>query len=167
MPVIEPAEFARAMAHVPTPVTVVTTVDASGRRWGFTAGSFTSLSLQPPLVLVCPAKSASCHNSLVTADRFMVNVLAADQADVAAGFARTGRDKFADSPMEPCEFGLPGLRTAAARLACVLHEVLDGGDHSILVGRVEAVWAGGAEPLIYHNRLFTRPGAAPALAPAP
>ncbi|GAA0896608.1 MULTISPECIES: flavin reductase family protein [Streptomyces violaceusniger group] len=161
---VDPADFARTMAHVPTPVTVVTTVDPSGRRWGFTASSFSSLSLDPTLVLVCPAKSASCHDAFVAADRFMVNVLASGQADIAAVFARSGADKFTNSPMEPCESGLPGLSDATARLACRLHEVLDGGDHSILIGRVEAVSVGGAEPLVYYNRLFTRPGGSPALA---
>ncbi|MGW7081658.1 flavin reductase family protein [Streptomyces sp. BA2] len=157
MSVIDPSEFARAMAHVPTPVTVVTTLDRTGRRWGFTASSFSSLSLDPPLVLVCPARTASCHGAFVAADRFLVNVLSVDQSAVARHFARSGHDKFADGDMEPCEYGLPGLSTAAARVACTLHEVLDGGDHSILVGRVDAVFIGGSEPLVYYNRDFTRP----------
>ncbi|MFF1560468.1 flavin reductase family protein [Streptomyces sp. NPDC058279] len=163
MPTIDPTEFARAMAQVPTPVTVVTTVDGAGRRWGFTASSFTSLSLDPPLVLVCPAKTASCHDAFVTCGRFLVNVLAADHTDVAASFARSAADKFTGSPMEAFEHGLPGLPDATARLVCTLHDVLDGGDHSILVGRVESVTVGGADPLVYHNRQFTRPGSSPAL----
>ncbi|MFD6878490.1 MULTISPECIES: flavin reductase family protein [unclassified Streptomyces] len=161
MPTIDPAEFARTMAHVPTPVTVVTTVDAAGRRRGFTAGSFTSLSLDPPLVLVCLAKRAAGHDAFVRTDRFLVNVLAADQADIAGAFARSGHsgiDKFAGTPMEPLEHGLPGLTDATARIVCALHDVLDGGDHSILVGRVESAAVGGAEPLVHHNRRFTRPG---------
>ncbi|MFJ4342805.1 flavin reductase family protein [Streptomyces sp. NPDC088915] len=166
MPTVDPAAFTRTMAHVPSPVTVVTTVDGTGRRWGFTAGSFTSLSLDPPLVLVCPAKTASCHPAFVAADRFLVNVLSTGQVPIAGAFARSGGDKFAGTPMEPCEFGLPGLRAATARLACTLHEVLDGGDHSILVGRVEAVYEGGTEPLVYHNRRFARPDAGPVRAPA-
>ncbi|MEU9982380.1 flavin reductase family protein [Streptomyces sp. NPDC050856] len=164
MPPVDPDEFARTMARVPTPVTVVTTVDTSGRRWGFTASSFTSLSLDPPLVLVCLARTASCHAAFAAADRFLVNVLAADQADVAGAFARSGHDKFAGGTMEPCEAGLPGLPGATARLACVTHGVLDGGDHSILVGRVESVATGVAEPMVYCNRLFTRLGGNPALA---
>ncbi|MFB7233050.1 flavin reductase family protein [Streptomyces fimicarius] len=161
---VDPADFARTMAHVPTPVTVVTTVDPSGRRWGFTASSFTSLSLDPPLVLVCPAKSASCYEAFVFADRFLVNVLASDQAGIAAVFARSGADKFAETPMEPCEAGLPGLRGATARLSCRLEDVLDGGDHSILIGRVEEVSVRDAEPLVYYNRAFARPASSPALA---
>ncbi|MEE1790007.1 flavin reductase family protein [Streptomyces sp. BE308] len=166
MPIVDPTEFVRAMARVPTPVTVVTTVDAAGRRWGFTAGTFSSLSLDPPLILVCPAKSASCHGAFVSADRFLVNVLSADQSTIAADFARSGHDKFAGGAMMPCESGLPGLTTATARIVCTLHAVLDGGDHSILVGRVESVATGDRDPLVYYNRQFTRPAADPALAPA-
>ncbi|MEV7617185.1 flavin reductase family protein [Streptomyces sp. NPDC089799] len=166
VPAVDPAEFARTMAHVPTPVTIVTTVDAEGRRWGFTASSFSSLSLDPPLILVCPARTASCHDAFVSTDRFLVNVLAADQEELAKSFARSGTDKFAGTPMVPCEAGLPGLPGATARLLCSLYDVLDGGDHSILVGRVESVTAGEAEPMVYYNRHFTRPGNHPALTPA-
>ncbi|MGW1076475.1 flavin reductase family protein [Streptomyces sp. NPDC002537] len=167
MPTIDPAEFTDAMARVPAPVTIVTTVDPAGRRWGFTASSFTSLSLDPPLVLVCPAKSASCHDAFVSAERFLVNVLTPEHAAVAGRFARSGHDKFGGGPMEPCESGLPGLPDATARLDCALHDVLDGGDHSILIGRVESVHVGTAEPMVYYHRAFTRPAAVPALAHTP
>ncbi|MFJ9409541.1 flavin reductase family protein [Streptomyces sp. NPDC101393] len=167
MPTVDPADFVRAMARVPAPVTIVTTVDAAGRRWGFTASSFSSLSLDPPLVLVCPARTASCHDAFVTADRFLVNVLAAGHTGIAKAFARSGHDKFTGSAMEPCEAGLPGLRDATARIACALHDVADGGDHSILVGRVLSVSVGPAEPMVYCDRRFTRPGVSPALASTP
>ncbi|MCF6525790.1 flavin reductase family protein [Streptomyces sp. JJ36] len=167
MPVVDPAEFTRALARVPSPVTVATTVDPRGRRWGFTASSFSSLSLDPPLVLVCPARTADCHDAFVSADRFMVNVLAAGQAGLARHFARSGHDKFAAGDTVPCELALPGVPGAAARLGCALHAVLDGGDHSILVGRVETAVVGDQEPLVYHDRTFTRPEPVPAaLAPA-
>ncbi|GAB2937528.1 flavin reductase family protein [Streptomyces heilongjiangensis] len=167
MSAVAPSDFTRAMAQVPSPVTIVTTTDGSGRRWGFTASAFSSLSLDPPLVLVCPAKSAGSHDTFVAAERFMVNILSAEQAGIARHFARSGHDKFTTGDMVPCELDLPGLPGATARLACAAHAVLDGGDHSILVGRVEAVYVGDQEPLVYHNRTFTRPEAAsPALAAA-
>ncbi|MGW2100997.1 flavin reductase family protein [Streptomyces olivaceoviridis] len=149
--------FTRAMARVPAPVTIATTVDVSGGRWGFTGSSFSSLSLTPPLVLICLDKKASTHHAFVTAERFLVNVLAADQSDVALRFARSGVDRFADGDMETCEFGLPGLRDAAARVACALHDIVDGGDHSILIGRVEAIHTGDGVPLVYSDRSFGRP----------
>ncbi|MGK5544914.1 flavin reductase family protein [Streptomyces sp. URMC 127] len=162
---IDPRDFTRAMARVPGPVTVVTTVSPSGERRGFTASSFSSLSLDPPLILVCLDKNASTHEVFVDTDRFLVNVLAQDQSGVALRFAASGTDRFAAGDMVPCEFGLPGLAEATARLACSTHEVLDGGDHSILVGRVETAHSGDSAPLVYCDRSFARPAPAePALA---
>jgi len=153
----ENKEFTRAMSRVPGPVTVVTTVDASGRAWGFTATSFVSLSLEPPLVLICLSRTASTHTAFVSAQAFLVNVLGEDQASIAVQFARSGVDRFGTGATLPLERGLPGVPGAAVRLACSLHEVLDGGDHSILVGRVEDVFVGEGGPLVYCDRTFARP----------
>lgn len=152
-------DFIEAMARVPGPVAIVTTRGTTGAQWGFTGSSLSSLSLDPPLVLVCLAKTASTHPAFVTADRYLVNVLSADQSDVARRFATSGVDRFAAGDMQACELGLPGLAGASVRLACERHAVLDGGDHSILIGRVVggtvgAVDAGG--PLIYCGRSFSR-----------
>ncbi|MFE6721721.1 flavin reductase family protein [Streptomyces albidoflavus] len=166
MNAVAPSAFTRTMARVPTPVTVVTTVDETGRPWGFTASSFSSLSLDPPLVLVCPAKTASCYPAFVSADRFLVNVLSAAQSDIAGRFARSGHDKFGEGDMVPSEEGLPGLAGAVARISCTLREVLDGGDHSILVGQVMSVSVSDLDPLVYHDRRFTRPEPTPSLTTA-
>ncbi|MCX3062910.1 flavin reductase family protein [Streptomyces beihaiensis] len=155
------AALTRAMSRVPGPVTVATTIDTTGRRWGFTATSFSSLSLNPPLVLVCLNQTASTHGAFASASRFLVNVLAHDQEQVARRFARSGVDRFAEGDMEPCEQGLPGLPGACARVACALHAVLDGGDHSILVGRVlDSHVDDYRTPLLYHDRTFTHPASA-------
>ncbi|SCG69262.1 flavin reductase family protein [Micromonospora halophytica] len=153
---IPPAEFTRAMARVPGPVTVVTTIDAAGQRWGFTASSFSSLSLSPPLVLICLDKAASTYEAFATTDRFMINVLRREQSAIALRFARSGVDRFADGDVVPLERGLPGIPEALVRVACSLHQVLDGGDHSILIGRVEATHVGDGAPLIYCDRGFQR-----------
>lgn len=152
-----PDDFTQAMARVPGPVTVTTTVDAAGRRWGFTASSFSSLSLTPPLVLICLDKSASTHEAFIHADHFMINILAEEQADVALRFAKSGVDRFESGDAVPLELGLPGIPEAAARVACSLHQVVDGGDHSILIGRVEAAYASEGAPLVYCDRSFQRP----------
>lgn len=149
-------DFVRAMARVPGPVTVVTTLDPQGRPWGFTASSFSSLSLRPPLVLVCLDKTASTHGAFVSASHFLVNVLAEGQADVARRFARSGVDRFAAGDTRPCELGLPGVPYACARLACSLFQVIDVGDHSILVGRVHSVHTGDDVALAYCDRSFAR-----------
>ncbi|NNN29426.1 flavin reductase family protein [Streptomyces sp. S3(2020)] len=145
------------MARVPAPVTVTTTVDGTGRQWGFTASAFTSLSLEPPLILVCVDRAASVHCAFASAEHFLVNVLAKHQADVAARFAARGADRFTAGDTEPCELGLPGLPDAALRVACRVHEVLDGGDHSILVGHVEATYTSARTPLLYCDRTFDYP----------
>jgi flavin reductase (DIM6/NTAB) family NADH-FMN oxidoreductase RutF len=157
-------EFTEAMAAVPSPVAVATTVDPGGRRWGFTGSSFTSLSADPPLVLICLDKSASTHAAFAACATFMINILSADQADVARRFATSGIDRFAAGEMTECEHGLPGLPAAAVRLACTLHALVDGGDHSIVIGRVERTAVTGAAPLVYCRRSFTRPTLEPVAA---
>lgn len=153
----EELDFTRAMARVPSPVVVTTTVDESGRRWGFTASSFVSLSLAPPLVTVSLGKKASTHAAFTVADHFMVNVLAHDQSDIAKRFATSGIDRFAGGDTVALERGLPGVPQAVVRLVCRMHDVVDGGDHSILVGRVlDCVTTAGREALVYVDRGFTR-----------
>ncbi|MFD0205770.1 MULTISPECIES: flavin reductase family protein [Saccharothrix] len=154
---VGPVEFASALSKVPAPVAVVTTVDERGRRWGFTGSAFCSASLDPPLVLVCLAKTATTHEAFRSADRYLVNVLGEHQTDVALRFARSGVDRFSADDMVPCELGLPGLLTAAARLACSVHQLVDAGDHTILIGLVEATYSVAHTPLTYWNRSFTRP----------
>ncbi|MEU1902746.1 flavin reductase family protein [Streptomyces hygroscopicus] len=154
---ITPEEFTRAMARVPAPVTVATTVDASGRKWGFTGSSFSSLSLTPPLVLICLGRTASTHEAFTTARSFMINILAEGQADIARRFAASGTDRFAAGDTVPMELGLPGIPEAVARVACSLHRVVDGGDHSVLIGRVVAAHTGEDAPLVHCDRSFQRP----------
>jgi flavin reductase ActVB len=156
----EEIDFTRAMARVPGPVVVTTTVDESGRRWGFTASSFVSLSLTPPLVTVSLGKKASTHAAFTVADHFMVNVLAHDQSDIARRFATSGIDRFAAGDTVLLERGLPGVPEAVVRLACRMHDVVDGGDHSILVGRVlDCVTSADREALVYVDRGFARTAA--------
>ncbi|CAL9418308.1 MULTISPECIES: flavin reductase family protein [Streptomyces] len=154
---IDRTVFTHAMAQVPAPVTVVTTVTPEGRRHGFTASSFCSLSADPPLILVCLAKTASSHEAFLRTAHFMVNLLGADHHGIAQRFATPDRDKFADGPMLTSELGLPGLPDATVRLACAVHSILDGGDHSILIGQVEQAAVLEQPPLVYHNRQYATP----------
>ncbi|MFF4170105.1 flavin reductase family protein [Streptomyces sp. NPDC001744] len=158
---MERSLLTRTMALVPAPVTVVTTVDADGRPWGFTASSFSSVSLDPPLVSVCLDKEASTHAAFSSARRFLINVLAEEQHGVARRFATSGIDRFADGAMERCELGLPGLHHTSVRVACSMHSVVDAGDHSILIGFVEEAYTSDRTPLVYYNRGFARPEPAP------
>ncbi|WP_235460975.1 cytochrome P450, partial [Streptomyces olivochromogenes] len=133
-----PELFREAMAHLAAPVTVVTTRDADGRPRAFTASAVCSLSADPPLLLVCVNRAGSAYDVFASADRFLVNVLGDEQAEVARAFARHDRAA-AEATLVPLELGLPGLPGAAARFACTRRQVLPGGDHSILTGRLETV----------------------------
>jgi len=157
---MHPTLLRTVMARVPGPVTVVTTLDPRGRSWGFTANSFTSVSLDPPLVLVCVGKAASTHAAFVAARHFLVNVLSQDQAEVARHFATSGIDRFAAGQMRPCELGLPGLADACARLACVTHQTFEAGDHHILLGRVASTHVSDQTPLVYCGRAYAYPALA-------
>ena len=119
-----------------TGVTVVTTSEAEGIPRGFTANSFTSVSLDPPLLLVCIARASRSLETFTRAEGFAVNVLADEQRDVSTTFARPGEDRFAGLGWRPGGCGAPILDGVAAWFDCRRHEVVDAGDHVILIGRV-------------------------------
>ena len=140
------------MACHPTGVTVVAVCDRAGEPYGLTVSSFTSVSLDPPLVLVCIGHESSSHDRLVEANSFAVNVLSAGQAAVAARFASgpsTGR--FDDLDWAPSPSGDPILAETGAWLDCSLDEVLTAGDHSILLGRVESSGLSDQPALVFHR----------------
>jgi flavin reductase (DIM6/NTAB) family NADH-FMN oxidoreductase RutF len=131
------ATLREVMSSFPTGVTIVSACDPNGEPYGLTVNSFTSVSLDPPLVLVCIGHGSSCHDRLSDSSSFSVNILSAPQADLARRFSRepaSGRfDKVAWSSGDS---GDPVIEGAVASLECSLHEVLTAGDHSILLGRV-------------------------------
>jgi flavin reductase ActVB len=147
--------FVDAMAMFPSGITIVTTADPDDGRWlGFTATSFCSVSLDPPLVLVCLGRTAYCHDSFARADRFRIHVLRSDHADLALNFATQGAEKFALGAFSKDEHGFPVLPTAIATVDCRPYAQYEGGDHSILVGEVEDVSVADASPVIYFRRSF-------------
>ena len=140
------------MARYPTGVTIVAACEPGGAPFGLTVNSFTSVSLDPPLVLVCIGHSSSSHDRLVSGRGFAVNVLAADQGDVALRFAsEPSHGRFDDVEWGRSPSGDPVLSGAAAWLDCVLDEVLTGGDHSILLGRVESSGLSERPALVFHR----------------
>jgi flavin reductase (DIM6/NTAB) family NADH-FMN oxidoreductase RutF len=149
-------DFRDALARWASGVTVVTARDAEGAPVGMTAASFSSVSLDPPLVLVCVARSAQSHDGLVGAPGFAVHVLGSAQIEMSARFARPDPGKFAGVPDEPGPFGAPLLAFDVARLVCAHHSALGCGDHTILVGRVVSTELAGTDPLIYCNRAYGR-----------
>ncbi len=143
------------MRQFPTGVTVVAVADASGAPWGLTVSSFTSVSLDPPLVLVCIDRSSDTHEKIVEASGFGISVLAASQAAVASRFAvdpSEGRFDEVGWHLGPASF--PLLNDAAAWLECDLHEVHSGGDHSIILGLVRGTGVTDESPMLYHQGGF-------------
>ena len=148
----EQRSLKRAFGAYPTGVTVVTTM-LGEVPLGFTANSFTSVSIDPPLLLVCHGASASSHAIFREAEGFAVNVLSADQADLALRFASRIEDRFEGTAWRTGRGG-PILRGTAAWLDCAMHEVHEAGDHSILIGRVLAHETSERTPLLYSRGQF-------------
>lgn len=148
--------FREAMTHLAAPVTVVTAVGDDGKPRAFTASAVCSLSADPPLLLVCMNRTGSTHDVFAEAGHFLVNVLTDEQSDVASAFARHERTE-AEAGLVSLERGVPGVPDASARFLCAREQVMPGGDHSILVGRLETVTLTGAPPLIHYRRGWHRP----------
>lgn len=138
---LDPKLFRTAMGKFATGVTVVTVNNGETAR-GMTANAFSSLSLDPPLVLVCVDNKASTLDMLRAAKKFAINFLAEDQKDVSDWFAGKGKeaaDQFADIAHVIGENGTPVLKGAIGFLECDTHEELPGGDHTIVVGKVTRI----------------------------
>ena len=135
---------------------VVATGSLDGEPAGFAAQSFTSLSLDPPLVALCPAKSSRSWPKLRVSGSFCINILAESQRSVSDVFARTGTDKFAELDWRPGTTGSPVLTEALAYVDCELVEEHDAGDHTIAVGRVRDLGILDAErgPLVFFRGAY-------------
>jgi flavin reductase (DIM6/NTAB) family NADH-FMN oxidoreductase RutF len=149
LPVIDTSRFRKALGAFPTGVTVVTSIGPQGEPRGFTANSFTSVSLDPPLVLVCIAKSAAGCAVFTNTAHFAVNVLAEHQATVSSLFASKRPDKFARVVWSAGTTGSPLLAEVAVWFECTTHERVDAGDHIVLIGRVVAFADSPTSPLGY------------------
>ncbi|HEX2545845.1 MAG TPA: flavin reductase [Ramlibacter sp.] len=132
-----------------TGVTVITTVDAQGKPHGLTANSFTSVSLDPPLILWSQSLAAPSHPVFRAAERFVVNILADDQVEVSNRFARSSPDKFAGCEWTPGLGGVPLIAGCAAYLECRRMDTFPGGDHAVFLGQVERIERSGRQPLVF------------------
>jgi flavin reductase (DIM6/NTAB) family NADH-FMN oxidoreductase RutF len=147
MPVDE-AQFKLAMSHFASGVTVVTT-EHEGKPFGLTVASFASLSLHPPLVLVCIEKSVKSHDAVAGSRKFAVNILGSEQIEVSNRFATKLDDKFAGIGTDRGELGVPLIGGALCTIECVVRDRFPGGDHSIFIGEVVDVRAREGAPLLY------------------
>jgi flavin reductase (DIM6/NTAB) family NADH-FMN oxidoreductase RutF len=154
--VIGPDDFRRVLGHFATGVTIVTTCDADARPTGLTVSAFTSLSLDPPLVLVCVDHKSQSYPALWESGHFAVNMLTTEQELVSRRFASTRMDKFDDVPYRLGDLGVPLIDAALAQLECVTVSRHVEGDHTIFVGRVERAWTATGEPLLYFRGRYAR-----------
>ena len=130
---------------------MVTTKAADGSDQGMTVSAFCSLSLEPPLVLICIEKTASVHEALTRAPSFVVNVLSAKQEQLARRFAIVDIDRFEGVGFSRSGHGIAVLDDVLAVIECNRVSLLDGGDHTIVIGEVEAGRAENGTPLLYYR----------------
>lgn len=146
-----------ALGCYTTGVTVVTFLDARGRPRGFTASSFTSVSLDPPLLLVCVNKQSRSLPDIRAAGAFAINILTADQSQEARRFASAADDRFGETSWVVGISGAPRLTSFKAMLDCSLHHVFSAGDHEIIFGAIlDVVVHPQLEPLVYSRGSFGR-----------
>jgi flavin reductase (DIM6/NTAB) family NADH-FMN oxidoreductase RutF len=154
---VDPSEFRRILGHWTSGVAVVTSQSASAGPFGLTASAVTSVSLDPPLVLVCIDRAADSHDSIRAAGSFAVNVLPQSSERTARRFASDETAvKFEGIAYRSEVTGAPVLDEALAWVDCRVHHAFDGGDHTIFVGEVLAGDAREGEPLVYYRGGFNR-----------
>jgi 3-hydroxy-9,10-secoandrosta-1,3,5(10)-triene-9,17-dione monooxygenase reductase component len=155
------------MGHFATGVGVLTAADARGRPFGTTANAISSLSLDPPLVLACLRRESETLTAVRETGRFAVNLLAAGQRELSERFARRAAAGLWDGVAHRLPDGVPVLDGALAAVECAVHEIADGGDHVIVIGRVLAVEhpVEHVDPLVYYRGAYAELVAPPVVAP--
>lgn len=145
--------YKQVLGSFPSGVTIVTAYDAQGNVTGLTASAFSALSMDPALVLVCPNYASDSYPVLRDAERFAINILAEDQTGPAFAFAKKGEAKtaaIADVAIQRSAFGTPLIAGAVASIECSLWKEYEGGDHAILIGKMEhAQVDDAATPMVY------------------
>jgi flavin reductase (DIM6/NTAB) family NADH-FMN oxidoreductase RutF len=147
---VDARSFRHALGQFASGITVVTTRDAQGRALGLTVSAFCSVSLHPPLVLVCVDARSETHKAFVESKVFGVSVLAEDQDQVSERFARAGGAKFKDLQMVTGQSGAALVPGALAHIECGLAAAHPAGDHTIYVGKVLGLSVHPGRPLVYH-----------------
>ncbi|MFQ5860707.1 MAG: flavin reductase family protein [Dehalococcoidia bacterium] len=154
---VSPDGLRVAMSRLATGVTVISSLDAGDVPHGMTANAFTSVSLAPPLVLVCIGRHRNSHRLVRERGQFGVNILAAEQRGIAEYFARDEQDRTGDVqvPFRQTALGVPAIEGSLAFLACRVVATHDYGDHTIFVGQVEEIRVQEGQPLLFFERGLT------------
>lgn len=145
---MDEAAFKNAMSHFASGVTVVTT-ELEGKPFGMTVASFSSLSLNPPLVLICIEKIVKTHDAIASSGKFGVSILRSDQQDISSRFASRAEDKFTGIDVRRGTLGLPLIAGALTTIECSVENRLPGGDHTIFIGKVVDAQTTEGNPLLY------------------
>jgi flavin reductase (DIM6/NTAB) family NADH-FMN oxidoreductase RutF len=154
--VISPDDFRHVLAHFATGVTIVTTCDSDQRPTGLTASAFCSVSLDPPLILICVDHKSQSFPHLRESGRFAINILHQEHEQLSRRFASSRLDKFDGVAFTLGTLGVPLIDQALAHLECRTVSAHVEGDHTIFVGRVESVAVGEGDPLLYYRGRYQR-----------
>ena len=149
-------ELRRVMGLFATGVTVITTRDQQGKPYGLTANAITSLSLAPPLLLICVDRKAETFPHFYDSKIFVLNILREDQEEISRRFASSGGDKFEGLPCHLGRLGTPILDGTLGHIECRIVETMEGGDHVIHVGEVEHAELHGGRPLLFYQGKYHR-----------
>jgi flavin reductase (DIM6/NTAB) family NADH-FMN oxidoreductase RutF len=149
-------EFRRACGRFATGVTIASVVDAKGTPHGLTVSSFTSVSLDPPLILICLGHAVSAIHHFRAASHFGINILAEDQRALSERFARKGHDRFDGVVWQAGQTGVPLLPGALAAIECAVHRIVPMGDHDILVGEMVHAQVREGEPLLHFGGKYRK-----------
>ena len=155
-PSVTSDEFRHACGRFPTGVTIASVVDPHGKPHGLTVSSFTSLSLQPPLILICLGHRITMIEAFRAATHFGVNVLSESQRDLSERFARKGHDRFDGVPWRRGRSGVPLIEGVLAAIECQVYERIQAGDHDILVGRMLHATVMEGTPLVHWAGRYER-----------
>jgi len=155
---VDETEFRIACGHFATGVAIVTMRNREGESHGLTANSFTSVSLEPPLLLVCVDKSISSYPAMVEAEGFLVNILTDQQEELARRFATPDIDKFEGVATNPGDYGAARIPGCLAYVAARRHSQVDGGDHTIFIGEATSTELGSGLPLVFYRGMYGVPG---------
>ncbi|MDB5868491.1 MAG: hypothetical protein JWP96_823 [Polaromonas sp.] len=160
---VDPLLLRRAFGSFATGVTIITTTDADGQPVGLTANSFTSVSLDPPLVLFCLDRNSSNLERFQRSCVFGINVLSSDQKELSSRFVKRGEDRFNGVSWELRDSGVPVIEGAAATFECDSHTTFDGGDHLVFIGRVRRFgFDAERDPLLYFQGRYREIAGLPA-----
>ena len=151
-------KFRDAMSTFASGVTVIGLRDMEGRFRGITVSAFSSVSMTPPMVLICIARTSACNEELASGIYFGVSILAHDQEPLARHFAKSSGNKFGDVPFRFGRTSVPLINGATTQLECVVRQRVEAGDHVIVLGEVIAAEVTSTPPLVYAQRNFHRIG---------